>query len=90
MLSKWKDCEDVWMNVVFPYDNSNPKNEIDVVAKIGNKLLFIECKVQVFDNTDIDKFKSAVRNYGGMGAKAVFITQQRIKKRRWRNVKRMR
>ncbi len=80
MLSKWKNCEDVWMNVVFPYDNRNPKNEIDVVAMIGNKLLFVECKIQVFDNTDIDKFTSAVKNYGGMGAKAVFITQQRIKK----------
>lgn len=80
MLSKWKDCEEVWMNVIFPYDNRNPKNEIDVIAMIGNKLLFVECKIQVFDNTDIDKFTSAVKNYGGMGSKAIFITQQRMKK----------
>jgi len=64
------------MNVIFPYDNKNPKNEIDIILLIDNKLLFIECKTQVFDRTDIDKFASAVKKYGGLGSKAIFITQQ--------------
>ncbi len=69
-------CREVWMNVKFPYDNKNPKNEIDIILLIDNKLLFVECKTQVFDRTDIDKFASAVKNYGGLGSKAIFITQQ--------------
>lgn len=77
-LRKWlgAKCRDAWMNVIFPYDNKNPKNEIDIILLIDNKLLFIECKTQVFDRTDIDKFASAVKNYGGLGSKAIFITQQ--------------
>ncbi len=71
-----RECREVWMNVIFPYVNKNPKNEIDIILLIGNKLLFVECKTQVYDRTDIDKFASAVKNYGGLGAKAIFITQQ--------------
>lgn len=76
ILKKWPFCKNVWLNVIFPYSNKSPKNEIDVVVGIGTKLLFVECKVQVFDRTDIDKFSAAVKNYGGSGAKAIFITQQ--------------
>ncbi len=76
ILRKWSACKEVWLNTIFPYNNKNPKNEIDIIARIGQKLLFVECKTQVSDNTDIDKFSSAVRNYGGLGAKAIFVTQQ--------------
>lgn len=79
ILSKWKKHSlEIWMNVVFPYSNKNPKNEIDVIVNAGSKLLFVECKIQVKDKTDIDKFASAVKNYGGMGAKALFLTQQNM------------
>lgn len=78
-LSSWKACREVWMNVIFPYNNKNPKNEIDIIVNVGNKLLFVECKTKIFDNTDIDKFTSAVKNYGGLGAKAIFITQENMK-----------
>lgn len=76
ILKKWPSCKDVWLNVIFPYSNKSPKNEIDIIVGIGTKLLFVECKIQVFDRTDIDKFSAAVKNYGGSGAKAIFITQQ--------------
>lgn len=76
MFKSWPKCKEIWMNVKFPYKNNNPKNEIDVIVNTGVKLLFIECKTQVFDNTDIDKFASAVKNYGGMGTKALFITME--------------
>ena len=74
MFKSWPKCKEIWMNVKFPYKNNNPKNEIDVIVNTGVKLLFIECKTQIFDNTDIDKFASAVKNYGGMGTKSLFIT----------------
>lgn len=72
LLSRWQQAREVWMNVIFPYRNSQPKNEIDVVVNMGNKFLMVECKTPIFDNTDIDKFRTAVKNYGGMGCKALF------------------
>jgi hypothetical protein len=78
VLRKWPSGKEIWLNVIFPYDNKNPKNEIDVIVATEYKMLFIECKTQIFDKTDIDKFASAVKNYGGMGAKAIFITQQNM------------
>ncbi len=81
ILKKWPSCKDMWLNVVFPYDNKRPKNEIDIIVSTGKKLLFVECKIQIKRNiTDIDKFASAVNNYGGSGAKAIFITQQNMGK----------
>ena len=78
VLQKWTSGKEIWLNVIFPYDNKNPKNEIDVIVATDYKMLFVECKTQIFDRTDIDKFASAVKNYGGMGAKAIFITQQNM------------
>lgn len=74
MLCSWKHQREIWLNVSFPYQNGAPKNEIDIIVNANNKLLFIECKTQIFDITDIDKFRSAVKNYGGMSSKAIFIT----------------
>lgn len=76
MFKSWSKCKEIWMNVKFPYKNNNPKNEIDVIVNTGVKLLFIECKTQIFDNTDIDKFAAAVKNYGGIGTKSLFITME--------------
>lgn len=80
LLSKWSRATEILMNVRFPYsDNQHPKNEIDIIVNTGNKLLFVECKTQISDITDIDKFRTAVKNYGGMGAKALFITLDKMK-----------
>lgn len=79
LLNKWSACLEVWLNVIFPYSTRSPKNEIDIIVNTGRKLLFVECKTQLFDNTDIDKFAAAVKNYGGMGAKAIFITQENMR-----------
>lgn len=75
MIGQWQYAQEVWLNVVYPYNNKLPKNEIDIIVNTGNKLLMIECKTQIFDNTDIDKFHTVVKNYGGMGCKALFITE---------------
>ena len=74
MLSSWEYAKEIIMNANFPYKNNNPKNEIDIIVNTGNRLLFVECKTQINDITDIDKFRTAVKNYGGMGCKALFIT----------------
>ena len=74
LLSQWSQAREVWLNVKFPYVDGNTKNEIDVIVNMGNKLLFVECKTNIFDNTDIDKFRTAVKNYGGTGSKALFVT----------------
>lgn len=74
ILSNWRYQREIWLNVKFPYLNGSPKNEIDIIVNANNKLLFVECKTQIFDTTDIDKFRSAVKNYGGMSSKALFIT----------------
>lgn len=80
MLSKWEKAQEILMNVRFPYKGRNiPKNEIDIIVNTGNKLLFVECKTQISDITDIDKFRTAVKNYGGMSSKAVFITLDKMK-----------
>ena len=50
-----------------------PKNEIDIIVDTGDKALFIECKTNIYNATDIDKFYTAVRNYGGSGSKALFV-----------------
>lgn len=67
------------LNCVFRNKKNTPKNEIDIIVNTGRKLIFVECKTQIFDTTDIDKFRSAVHNYGGLGSKALFVTNAPMK-----------
>lgn len=78
MLSQWSHAHDVWMNVVYPSRQGIAKNEIDIVVNTGIKLLMVECKTQIHNITDIDKFHSAVRSYGGVGCKPLFITEAKM------------
>lgn len=78
MLSKWPKAKEIVMNCKFPPQKGKeefPKNEIDVIVNTGSKLLFVECKTGVSDSLAIDKFKNAVRNYGGSASKALFFTE---------------
>lgn len=77
-LSRVPTVAEVWLNVVIPYEKMNAKNEIDIICKIGNKLLFVECKTKIKDNTDIDKFNSAVKNFGGMACKSLFVSNTKM------------
>lgn len=74
ILSKWDKCKTLRMNCIFPSITNAPKNEIDIIVDAVTKLLFVECKIKISKITDIDKFNSAVKNYGGMGSKALFVT----------------
>lgn len=73
-LSQWIHCHEVRIGVEFPYMEGNPKNEIDVIVNTGNRLLFVECKTIIHTLTDLDKFSKAVRNYGGTGCHALFVS----------------
>lgn len=71
--------EHIRLNCVFRNVKNLPKNEIDIIVNTRSKLIFVECKTQVFNTTDIDKFNSAVKNYGGLGSKALFMTNAQMK-----------
>lgn len=73
------DSKDIRMNCVFRSMGNIPKNEIDIIVNTGSKLIFVECKTQIFNITDVDKFRSAVRNYGGLGSKPLFVTYYLMK-----------
>lgn len=73
------DAKDIWMNCVFKNVKNLPKNEIDIIVNTGSKLIFVECKTQIYNTTDVDKFRSAVRNYGGLGSKPLFVTNSLMK-----------
>lgn len=80
LFAGWKHAKEIRLNVKFPYSaDKNPKNEIDIIVNTGNRLLFVECKTQISAITDIDKFRTAVKNYGGMACKAIFITEATMK-----------
>ena len=84
MLSHWSGADEIRMNCLFPqhgqHDNpqKNSKNEIDIIMYSNQKLLFVECKTGIHHITDIDKFSNAVKNYGGSGSKALFITWNKM------------
>ena len=67
------------LNCKFVDQEGITKNEIDVIAEIGNRLLFVECKTMIHNATDIDKFRSAVRNFSGTSSMLLFVTNDEIK-----------
>lgn len=79
ILSAWKRSEEVLLNCHFPFKPGVDKNEVDVIVNTGTKLLFVECKTQVTHGTDIDKFHSVVKTYGGNAAKGLFITDAKMR-----------
>lgn len=66
--------KDIWVNCVFKTSMGAAKNEIDIIADMGTKLYFVECKTMIYTPTDIDKFTGAMRNYSGLGSKGIFVT----------------
>jgi len=84
LLANWKYSKEIRLNCIFPPKNGDaqskkfPKNEIDIIVNTGQKLLFVECKTMLQNSTDIDKFRTAVKNYGGIGSKSIFITENEM------------
>lgn len=79
LVGKIYQKEKVWLNCLFKDVNNQAKNEIDIIADMGSRLLFVECKTQVYESTDVDKFRTAVRNYGGLGSIPLFVTLLEMK-----------
>ena len=71
------NVKDIWMNCKFTDSDGNAKNEIDVIVDLGTRLLFVECKTMVYDVTDIDKFRSALRNFSGTSSTGIFVTYEK-------------
>lgn len=79
LLSKIYKAENIYLNCVFRFKKVNTdKNEVDIIVNAGEKLLFVECKTQIKNTTDIDKFATVVRNFGGKGSKALFVTDAKM------------
>ncbi len=78
MLSGWKYAKEICLNCKFPFKKNQDKNEVDIIVNVGNKILFVECKTQIFNTTDIDKFRSVIKAYGGTGSKGIFITYHQM------------
>lgn len=72
----------------FPNDINSTKNknnaesdlnEVDIIVETTKgKLLYVECKTQVHNTTDIDKFNTVVKKTGGLGSKLIFVTKKPI------------
>ena len=73
-LRRNKRIGNIWLNCKFADSEGNPKNEIDIIAELENRLLFVECKTMIRDTTDIDKFSSALRNFSGTSSTGIFVT----------------
>ena len=76
-LSKNERINNIWLNCEFADSEGNPKNEIDIIAELDNRLLFVECKTMIHDSTDIDKFRSALRNFSGTSSTGIFVTNDK-------------
>lgn len=79
LIAKKYGEDKVRLNCIFRNVKRLPKNEIDIIVNTGSKLIFVECKTQIYNTTDVDKFRSAVRNYGGLGSKPLFVTYSQMK-----------
>lgn len=78
MLCQWPRAKEICLNCRFPFRQNVDKNEVDILVNTGSKVLFVECKTQITNNTDIDKFRSVVKGYGGMGSKGLFVTEAKM------------
>lgn len=79
MLSTWSKAKEIYLNCRFKSKKNVDKNEVDIIVNTGQKLLFVECKTCINNNTDIDKFRTVVKGYGGTASKGIFITQSKMK-----------
>jgi len=80
-VNKWKQKVDLYTNVILPYKNedSQSKNEIDVLVNTGKRLVFIECKSGNILASDINKIKAVRETYGGRIARSLLVSKYKPK-----------
>lgn len=76
---KREEVNSILWSCTFESQNHKDKNEFDIIVDWNVKPLFIECKTQIKNGTDLDKFTAAVKNYSGIGSKKIFITDSELK-----------
>lgn len=74
LISSWDKSKEICLNCKFPFKKGIDKHETDIIVNTGTKMLFVECKTQISHISDIDKFRSVVKGYGGTGSKGLFVT----------------
>ncbi|CAH8283425.1 uncharacterized protein DUF1887 [Mariniflexile fucanivorans] len=74
-IKNWKKIYELQLNVQLfsKLDNSNKKNEIDIVVNTGKNLIFIECKSGNVIQSDINKIRAVNRLYGGVTSKSILV-----------------
>ena len=63
-LRKNESINNIWLNCKFADTEGNPKNEIDIIAELGNRLLFVEC----------NHYSYHLRNFSGTSSTGIFVT----------------
>ena len=74
MISQWSKAKEIFLNCRFPLRKGVDKNEVDILVNTGTKVLFVECKTQIANTVDVDKFANVIKKYGGSGSKGLFVT----------------
>ncbi|MCP4158870.1 MAG: DUF1887 family protein [Deltaproteobacteria bacterium] len=74
-IKNWKKIHQLHMGVELfsKQNNSNIKNEIDIVVNTGKNLIFIECKSGSVIQGDINKIRAVKRLYGGVTSKSILV-----------------
>lgn len=81
-LKKNNDVKNIYIGSEFLMKSEEPKNECDIIVDFGSRLVFVECKTMIYDVTDIDKFRSAMRNFSGTSSIGMFVTNDRVSRGR--------
>lgn len=77
-LCKNPEIKELYLNCEFLSKEEKSKNEIDIIADCGTRLLFVECKTMISEITAIDKFRSAMRNFSGTSSTGIFVTNDKV------------
>jgi hypothetical protein len=76
-VNRWKHKINLFTNVILPYknENSQSKNEIDILLNTGKRLIFIECKSGSILSSDVNKIKAVRDIYGGKIARSLLVSK---------------
>lgn len=76
LIAQWPEAKNVKLNNQYRTENGQKyANEVDITFEARGRMVFVECKTQVFNSTDVDKFNSVVDRIGKRGALKLFVTE---------------
>jgi len=78
-LKNWNNTYELGINVELfsRINDTDIKNEIDVIINTGHQLIFIECKSGNVKQEDINKIRTVKKIYGGISSKSVLVSKYR-------------